>query len=58
MIWCKFLLKIKKIKTENKRITLKNISKIKENPYGIIEIISKKLQEKGIINSNKLTFKP
>lgn len=58
MIWWKFLLKIKKIKTENKRITLKNISKIKENPYGIIEIISKKLQEKGIINSNKLTFKP
>lgn len=58
MIWWKFLLKIKKLKTENKEITLENINKIKENPYGVIEVISKKLQEANIINSPKLAFKP
>ncbi|MFK7779660.1 MAG: hypothetical protein QM490_00800 [Candidatus Gracilibacteria bacterium] len=70
IIWWRFLLKIrklekntelgiKKLKAPSDYIKkLESIKSIREKPYGVIEIISEKLKEKGILESDKLEFKP
>ncbi len=59
IIWWRFLLKLRKLTKEWKnKITKKDIKKIEEKPYWIVEIISEHLKEKWILESNKLEFKP
>lgn len=54
--WWRFILKIRTLKEESKEINLKNISKIEEKKYWIIEQISEKLISEKILPSEKIIF--
>lgn len=60
VIWWRFLLKIRKLEKNKKieTITKEDIKSIKEKPYGLIEEESRLLEEKWILENEKIEFKP
>ena len=61
IVWWRFILKTRQLKAKWEKINSKNISKIHENPYWVIEKITEKLFYDNILwdhNKETLTFNP